>query len=173
MDVNSFLLPEQNTDDLLDPDNIASIFAQPLYSIPHEPTYMPEDMGGVLYMPEYQQIHLNGQSHVADHRSIQIPYRNQTEAGMDHRPIQIPLNSHVTNFVKVVEQLDVTSGDVLRTYRNQTEAGITMQVSQAGISRCCETQREAFGFKWRKVFFSPFQNESLKLFPSTSNIFHD
>ena len=131
MDVNSFLLPEQNTDDLLDPDNIASIFAQPLYSIPHEPTYMPEDMGGVLYMPEYQQIHLNGQSHVADHRSIQIPYRNQTEAG------------------------------------------ITMQVSQAGISRCCETQREAFGFKWRKVFFPPFQNESLKLFPSTSNIFHD
>jgi len=51
---------------------------------------------------------------------------------------------------KAVEQLHITSGEVLRIYPRGKDASTEMGISHSGISLCCSGKQEDFcGFKWR------------------------
>ena len=61
---------------------------------------------------------------------------------------------------KCVEQLDIHTLKVLRRYISGTEAAMAMQVSQSGISLCCNgSKTEAYGFKWR-ICEDPFPQDA-------------
>lgn len=50
----------------------------------------------------------------------------------------------------LVEQIDLTTGAVLRTFRSQSEAALAIKGSQQLISNVCRGRSlEAYGFCWR------------------------
>ena len=50
---------------------------------------------------------------------------------------------------KKIGQYDLTTGELVKIWRNQTDASIALGVPQANISECCNGKRKtAGGFGW-------------------------
>eukprot|EP01038_Epipyxis_sp_PR26KG_P005944 gene5944-8193_t len=69
------------------------------------------------------------------------------EAVSDYLNKYLPSNQNRT---KCIEQLHIQTGEVLRVYPSGREAAAFMNVSQSGISLCCNGLKpDCYGFRWR------------------------
>lgn len=64
----------------------------------------------------------------------------------DHSTALLPGNASG----KAIDQLDINTGEVLRTWNSGSEAAFALNISHTGISQCCNGNKaDANGFKWR------------------------
>jgi len=74
------------------------------------------------------------------------------EVKIDAEVIDVEIVPHLVedNRSKSVEQIDLTTGEILATYKSVSVVAKLLNYSQANLSNCCNGKRKtAYGFKWR------------------------
>ena len=89
----------------------------------------------------------NAAATATDDEPLQFEAPAQAESARREPPQTF---GHYVSHKKMVEQLHPETGEVLRVYPSGKYAATFMQVSQGGISQCCNGNCQEFcGFKWR------------------------